>query len=138
MLLNKQIYRMAAGGDYYISVLFAEYSFIFILDNSCTYCCFLNIVKAHFLKCFSHCVYACAVIVGNKGRCKRNYNRVTALDKHLYLFGFINYLLCILRTDNEALSAKNTLIVYNMCLIARKANGFNRAMTNAFIAVFTV
>ena len=44
----------------------------------------------------------------------------------------------ILRTNNKTPAAQDTLIADDMRLVARKADGFHRAVPDAFIAVFTV
>ena len=51
---------------------------------------------------------------------------------------FAHYFFCVLRTYNKAVTAKNALVANDVCLVARKANGLNRAVTNALIAVFAV
>jgi hypothetical protein len=43
-----------------------------------------------------------------------------------------------LRTSQKAFSAKNAILFDNMCLIVGKANGFNGAISYAFIAIFAV
>ena len=53
-------------------------------------------------------------------------------------FNTVHDLLCILRTNNNTVAAKNTLVFYNMSLIPRKTDSFYGAMTDTLMAVFTV
>ena len=129
---------MAAGRDNNISVTLCENSFIFIFDYGCADCGFFNIIKTEFLERIAHCSNTCAVIVCNERRCKADNNGVSALNKHFYLFNFIDNFLCILRTNNKTLTAKDTLIAYDMRLVSRKTDSLNGAMTDAFITVFAV
>ena len=57
---------------------------------------------------------------------------------HLYLFKLAGDFLGILRTNDEALSAENAFISDDMRLVAGKADCFDRAVANAFIAVLAI
>lgn len=59
-------------------------------------------------------------------------------SRTFYFFGLVNYLLCILRTYDKALTAENALVFYDMRLTGLKTNGLDRAMTDALITVLTV
>ena len=129
---------MTAGRNDNVSFFLCEYSFIFVFDDGCTDCGFFNIKEAELLKCRTHGIDARTVIVCNERGSKAHNNGITALDKHLCFFDLVHDFLCILRTHNKALTAENGLIAYNMRLIARKADSFDRAMADAFITVFAV
>ena len=129
---------MTAGGDDYIVRLLPYHSFIFLFNYRCADRSFLNIVKAELLESLPHCADTHALVVCNKRRSKADKNGIAALQKHLNLFCLVNDLLCVLRTDNEALTAQNALIADDMRLIAGNTNGFHGAMPDAFIAVFAV
>ena len=113
---------MTAGGDYNITLIFVKHSFILVFNNCCTNCSFFNFIKAKLLKCVTHCVNSHTFVICNKRWCQAYNNGIAALQKHLYFFGFINNLFCILRTNNKTLSAQNTFISDNMCLISRKTD----------------
>lgn len=94
--------------------------------------------KPSFFKGGFDAVYAYAVIVCNKGRGNAGVNLRARLNHYFNFFGFFNYLFSVLRADDEALPAKNTLVTDNMRLIARKSYRFNGAVTYTFITVFAV
>ena len=110
---------------------------IFGFNNRRADCGLLGIGKAELLQSLAHTVDTDSVIVGGKGRCKRRIN-VTILQQNLDFFGAVDDFFGVLRTDDKALSAENTFIFHNMSLTARKTDGFDRAVANTFITVFTV
>ncbi len=87
---------------------------IFCLDYCCADSGLLGVEKAELLERFAHRIYAHALIVCNERRSKADNDRVAALEQDFYFFGLVNYLLCILRTYNKALSAHNTFVADNM------------------------
>lgn len=111
---------------------------IFCLDYCCADSGLLGVEKAELLERFAHRVYAHALIVCNERRSEADNDRVAALEQDFYFFGLVNYLLCILRTYDKALTAEDTFVADNICLIAREAYRLHRAMADTFIAVFTV
>ena len=113
---------MTAGRDDYIVALLPYHSLIFIFNYSCADGCFLDVVEAELLESLTHCADTHALIVSYERRSKADNNGVTALQKHLDLFCFVNDLLSVLRTDHEALTAHNTLVADYICLITGKTN----------------
>ena len=88
-------------------------------------------MEAQLFKSLGQGINARALIIGYKGGSKAYHNRYARLDIYLYLFGFIYYLLCILGTLHYAISTKNTLVRYDMCLISRKTYSLYRAFSYA-------
>ena len=129
---------MTAGRNKNISFLFCEHAFIFLFDDRCTECRFLCIVKAEFFQRSSHAFDACTFIIRNKRRRKADDDRITALQENTYFFRTVYDLFCVLRANNEALTAKNTFIADDMRMIPRETNRLYRAMADAFIAIFAV
>ena len=129
---------MTAGGDDYISLLIPEHTLVFGLYDSCTDSGLLNIEKAKLFKCLTHGFYSNAVIVCNKRGRKAYYYGVAALKKNSCLLCAVNDLLCILGAHNEAMTAKNALVTYYMCLVSGKADRLYRTVTYTLIAVFAV
>ena len=60
------------------------------------------------------------------------------LKEYLDLFSFVNYLLCILWTNDKTLTTQNTFVSDNMCLIAGKADCLDRTMADTLITIFTI
>ena len=58
--------------------------------------------------------------------------------KDFYLLRLIRNLFCVLRTDYKTPTAHYTLLTYDIGLVAGKSNGFNGAVADTFVAVFTV
>ena len=138
VLLNQQVNGVAAGSDDHIPPILAQHPFIFGLDNGCADSGFLRVGKAEFLEGCAHGTDADTVIIGDKRGGDAYIDRRAALQKHLDLLGLIHDLFCILRTYDKAVPAKDTFVIDNMRLVARKADRLNRAVANALIAVFTV
>ena len=138
IFLDEQVDRVAAGGDNDISRVAVNHMLIFCLDYCCADSGLLGVEKAELLERFAHRVYAHALIVCYERRSKADDDRVAALEQDFYFFGLVNYLLCILRTYDKALTAEDTFVADNICLIAREAYRLHRAMADTFIAVFTV
>ena len=138
MLLNKEVDGVAAGGNDNVPSAVVHHFFIFLFDYRCADSGFLGAGKAELHQSFSHCVYTDVFIVCNEGRRKGGNHLRSRLQKDADLFGFADYLLCVLRTDNKAAAAKDTFVADYVRLIAGKADGFDRAVAQAFIAVFAV
>ena len=60
------------------------------------------------------------------------------INLHAHLFGIVHNLLGVLRTDHKALPAQNALVADDVRLVARKPDGFDRAVPDTFVAVFAV
>ena len=60
------------------------------------------------------------------------------MEKNFDFFGFVYYLLSVLRTNNEALTAHNTFVSYYIRLVPGETDRLNGAMAYTLIAVFTV
>ena len=129
---------MTAGGNYNVTVLLLKHTLIFVLDYRRTDSSLLNVVKTELFKSATHGLYTYSLIVSYKGGCKADYNGISTLKQDTYLFGAVNYLLCILRTNDEAVTAKNTLVSDYMSLVTGKADRFNRTVSDTLITVFTV
>ena len=138
MLLDKQVNGMAAGGDDDVTLFLAEHSLIFGFNDGSTDSGLLNIVEAQLLQCFAHGLDTDTLIVCDERGSKAHNNGVAALEEHSYLLGLVYDFLCILGTYNEALSAKDTLISYNVRLVSRKADSLYGTIADALVAVFAV
>ena len=122
----------------HIASLFAQKTVILALDDRCADRGFLRIVKAEFFQCAAYGFDACAFIVCDKRRSQTHHNRVAALNQYAHLFDAACNLLGVLRTDNKTVSAQDTFIPDDVRLIARKADGFDRTVTNALVTILTV
>ena len=129
---------MAAGGDQNIPLFFLEHPFVFPLDHGSAQRGFLHAGEAQLFQCDPHTVDAHAVIIGGEGGGQTDDDRRAAVEQHLHLFPLIHDLLRVLGADHEALAAQDAFVADDMGLIAGKADGFDRAMPNALIAVFAV
>ena len=129
---------MTAGGDHNISVFFPKHSFVFFFYNGRTNGSLFHIIETKFFQRSSHGFNPDTFIISNKRRCKTYHHRFLSLKQYLYFFSFIHNLFCILRADYKTLSAQNTFVTDDMCLISGKTNRFYRAMTNALVTVFTI
>ena len=136
--MNQKIDGMAAGGDDDISVLFAKNSIVFIFHDGCADCRFFNVVKSELFERAAHGLNSHALIVGDKGGSEADYNRVAALEKDTSLFGSVHDLLGVLRANNKAMAAENTLVADDMSLVTRESDGLDGTVANTFIAVFAV
>ena len=122
---------MAAGGDDNVSFFFRNHSFVFFFHYRCAYGCFLNVVKAKFLQGAAHGFYTYAVVIGNELRRKADDYGVSRLNQNSYLFNAVGNFFCVLRTLYNAITAKDTLVADNVCLISRKADCFYGALSYA-------
>ena len=138
VFLYQKIYRMTTRRNDDVSVFVFEHPVIFVFDDSRADGSLLYVVKAELFQSLSHRLNADAVVICYKRRGKAYENGVGSVKKNLCFFGFVYNLFCILRTYHEALTAEYTFVADNMRLIPRKANGFYRAVTYTFVAVFTV
>ena len=138
ILLDQQIDAVAAGGNQNVPVLFLQHAVIFPFDLGRAQRGFFRIRESQLLQAFPHAFDADAVVVGDKGRCKRRDDRGAALNQHLHLFGLINDFLRVLGTDNKAVSAENAFVSDDMRLVPGKTDGFHRTVPDTFVAVFTV
>ena len=138
ILLDKQVDRVTAGGYHDIPVLLRKHSFVLRLDYRRADRGLLDIGKAQLFQRVAHGFDPRAVVVCDKGGRKAYIDRRTGLEHDLDLFKVTDYLLGTLRADDEALSAKDAFLGNNMRLIARKADGFYRAVAYALVAVLTV
>ena len=113
---------MTAGGDDNVSVILPQHTLVLVFDDGGTDCGFLHIVEAECLKRAAHRLNAHAVIVCDEGGGKADDDGVARLQKNSYLLGGVCNLLCILRALYHTVTAKDTLVTYNMCLVTRKAD----------------
>ena len=138
IFLNKKIYRVTAGGDDNISVLFKEHTVIFGFDLSCAESRLFDFGKAELFQCVTHRLNACAVIVCDKRGRKADPDGVARLQKYLDFLDLACDLFCVLRAYDNTSAAENTLVAYYVRLISRKANRLNGTVAYAFVAVFAV
>ena len=138
IFLDQQVDGVAAGGDQNIPLFFLEHPFVFPLDHGSAQRGFLHAGEAQLFQCDPHTVDAHAVIIGGEGGGQTDDDRRAAVEQHLHLFPLIHDLLRVLGADHEALAAQDAFVADDMGLIAGKADGFDRAMPNALIAVFAV
>ena len=129
---------MAAGGDNYISFLLVEHTLVFGLNYGCADSSLLNVKEAELLERAAHRFDTHTLIVCNEGWSKAYNNGGSALKKYASLFRSVNYLLCILRANNEAMTAKDAFVADDVCLISRKANSLNGTVADTFVAIFAV
>ena len=109
--------------------------------KSLSYCAesgLFNVGKTEFFERVSHRAYSDAFVIGYKRRSERHVNRVSRIDKHFRFFRLVDDFFCVLRTHDETVTAKNALVTDYVRLISRKANGFDGAMSDTFVAVFAV
>ena len=121
VLLYEQIYRMTAGGDDDISLILVYHSFIFVFNDSSAYRGLLNVKEAEFFKCAAHRVNAYSVVICNEGGCKADYNGVARLKKNSHFLYTVCNFLCILWALYNAVTAENTLVSYDVCLVSGKS-----------------
>ena len=138
IFLNKKIDRVTAGGNNNVPGSLVYHTLIFGLDNGGTHRRLLHIIKAQFLKRLTHGADTHTLIICHKRRGKTDYYRFLSLHEYPDLFGLVHNLLGILRADHKALTAKDTLVSYNIGLVSRKSNGLYGTVPNTFITVFTV
>ena len=126
---------MAAGGDDDIVGRRIDEAVVFPLDDGGADGCLFNVVEAELLERFAHRADAGALVIGDKGGGQADDDRRIGLQQHLDLFGLIDDLLGVLRTDNKALTAHDALVANDVSLVAGKADGFDGAVPDALIAV---
>ena len=138
IFLNEQVDRMTAGGNYNIPCSLVYHALVFVFDNGGPDGGFLHVVETDLFKGAFHGAYSHALVICHKGGCKADNDRLAALKKHSDLFGFVNYLLCVLRTYYKTLTAQNTFVSDYIRLVSGKSYGFHGAMAYTFITVFAV
>ena len=138
VFLNQQVNAMATGGNEHVALFLLEDALVLALYDGCAQRGFFRIGKAQGFEGFSHALDAHALVVGGKGRREAGDHRRAGLQQHAHLFGFIHDFLGVLRADHKALAAQDALVANDIGLVARKADGLNRAVADALIAVLAV
>ena len=129
---------MTTGRNNHVPLLFEKHTLIFILDDRRSNGSLLDVEKAELFKSAAHGFYANSFVVCNEGGSKANDYRVAGLDKNSHLLGAIRDLLGILRTLYDTVAAKDTLVAYNLRLIARKSDRLYRTLSDASEAGFAI
>ena len=109
---------MAAGGDDNIPFFLTKHTFVFGLDDGCTYGGLLYPVKAKLFERRTHRFNGSARVICYKGWRKADCHGTFTLDEHLRNRYVISDFFCVLRADNKALTAQDTFICDNVSLIA--------------------
>ena len=137
VLLDQQIHRVAAGGDQHIRLPVPENVLVHPVHIGGTDGCFLRSGKAQLPQRLFHGFDAYPVI-GDEGGGNACYYRLLALQQHLYRLRSVGDLLGVLGTDYKALTAQDAFVAHDVRLVAGKADGLDRTVPDAFIAIFTV
>ena len=138
MLLNKKIDRGTGRGDDNILSLLAYLLFIFTLDYRGSDRGLLRVGEAKLLQGLAYGVYTAVVPAGVERGGYAGDDRSIALKHYADPLGVVNYLFCILRTNNKALAAEYTLIADYVSLMPREADRLDRTSAYTSVAVFAV
>ena len=138
IFLDEKVHTVAAGGNKDIPLLLVQYAFILVFHDGSTHRRFFCVKEAQLLQGFPHTVDTHALIVGHEGGGQAHDDLFPALQEHFGFFRFVHDLLGILGTHHKTVAAEDALSPDDIGLIAGKADGFDRAMTDAFVAVLAV
>ena len=138
MLFNKQIYRGTAGAYNDVLLTDLEHMLVLTLHDGCADGGLLGVGKAQLTQSLAYGIYTAALPAGVEGGGDACDNGGAALQHNLDPFGVVNYLLGVLRADDEALTAEDALVLDDAGLVAGKADSLDRAAANTAMAVFAV
>ena len=138
MLFDKQVQRRAGRGYDNILLCLAQQPLVFALYYRRAYGGLLGVGEAKLDERLANRVCSAALPAGIDGRVKARYYGRFSLEHHADSLSIVNDLLCLLRTDDKALAAQDTLVAYYMRLMSREAYGLDRAFSYASVAILAV
>ena len=138
ILLNQKIDGVTTRRDDDVAVFLIHDALVFILDDRRPDGGFLDVIKSQLFERLAHRLDPDALVIGNERRRQTDDDRGAALQKHLHVFGLIDDLFRILRTDHKTRPATDALVSNDMRLVPRKSNRFDRTMANTFITILTI
>lgn len=138
VLLHIGIHRGAAGRDHGAHALLTQKSFIFRLNEISAFRSFTHIRKAELLQRCTQRRQAAAVEIRGIGRGHACNDFASIVNQRADACNIVHIMLGILRANDRAIAAKDTVTLYDHGAMVLNFNGFHRANADALAAVLTV